>query len=80
MILQCPKSYGIRTSDSRHTNLSIIQFEMLIFKIGLVIKENVCYAFLYVLSTYHVYQKGRQYIYKRNKANWMECLNLNILM
>ena len=58
MIVQCPKSYGIRTSDSRHTNLSIMQFEMLIFKIGLVIKENVCFAFLYVLSTYHVLLNG----------------------
>ena len=58
MELQCPESYGIRPSNDRHTSLCIsCMFEMYIFKIALVISENVRIAFLYILSILlHKYQ------------------------
>ena len=46
MKLQCPK----RNSGFSYQTLQSWQLEIIIFKIALVIKEYVCFAFLYVLK------------------------------
>ena len=50
MALQCPKSYEIRPTNGDIPVYVSCKFKMYIFKIALAISENVCIAFLYVLS------------------------------
>ena len=43
----CSQNCGIQSAGSRHV---ICKFEMGVFKIEQVMTENICFAFLYVLS------------------------------
>ena len=53
MALQCLESYGIQPTNDRQLPVYMsCKFEMYIFKIALVICENVRIAFLYVLSLF----------------------------
>ena len=50
MMLQCLKSYVIRPTSGNVSIYISYKFEMYIFKIALIIKINVYFAFQYVLS------------------------------
>ena len=54
MALQCPESYGIRSTNGDIPVYVSCKFKMYNFKIALVISETVCIAFLFVLSIYYV--------------------------
>ena len=50
MALQCPESFGFGQLMIDILVNVTCKFEMYIFKIAKVINENVCIAFLYVVS------------------------------
>ena len=52
MKLQCPESYGFGLQMTDIPDYVSWKFKMYIFKIALVISENVPIAFLYVLSIF----------------------------